>query len=109
MEITGLLEFTEVSNEGGFRNFGLQSTAGWNLTAVHSGAGVTRAEAASFIHDAVTLCLYPDYGVMVCVFIMILFVDYIFIYLCYFMIFVFVVWRYFVDVQVYPPAVCGMH
>ena len=29
MEITGLLEFTEVSNEGGFRNFGLQSTAGW--------------------------------------------------------------------------------
>ena len=55
MEITGLLEFTEVSNEGGFRNFGLQSTAGWMEPDCGSYWGWTHlAEAASFIHDAVS-------------------------------------------------------
>ena len=46
-----------MSSEGVFRNFGLQSTARWNLTAVHTGAGVTGLR----LHLSYMM-RYPVYG-----------------------------------------------
>ena len=76
-----------MSSEGVFRKFGLQSTARWNLTAVHTGAGVTwlRLHLSYMMRYPVyEMRLYNDCNDFICGLYFYLFVIFYDICMCFF-------------------------